>query len=125
VRERADRALAPTAASSRAVTRGRGARWPWAIVLVAVAAVKAEAYASAVQHRGALISLFAIGLAASLLRTKPLGIAVFTAGLLAAALAMRPIALGVGFGLGAFVLLIALFFAISTVLHARQRHARD
>jgi hypothetical protein len=125
VRERVDRSLTPTAGSTRTVTRGRGARWPWAIVVIAVGAVKAEAYASAVQHRGALISLFAIGLAASLLRTKPLAIAVFTAGLLAAALALHPIVLGVGFGLGTFVLLIALFFAISTVLHARQRHARD
>jgi hypothetical protein len=90
------------------------------IVLIAVGAIKAEAYASAAHH-GALIPVFAIGLAASVLRTKPLGIAAFGAGLLAVALALHPIALGVGFGLGAFVLLIALFFAISTVLHARQR----
>jgi hypothetical protein len=121
VRERADGSLVRASAASRTVTRGRGARWPWAIVLIAVGALKVEAYASAAQHRGALIPVFAIGLAVALLRMKPLAVAVFTAGLLAVALALHPIALGVGFGFGALALLIALFFAISTVLHARQR----
>lgn len=90
-------------------------------MLIGIGAVKAEAYASAVHHRGALITLCAAGLAASLLRAKPVAVAVFAAGLLAVALAVHPIVLGVGFGFGAFALLIALFFTISTVLHARQR----
>jgi hypothetical protein len=55
------------------------------------------------------------------LRSKLVAIAGFAAGILGFALALHPSPIGVGFGVGAFVLLVTVFFAISTVLHARQR----
>jgi hypothetical protein len=120
VRKRADRALAR---AGEVAARGRSTRWPWLIVIVVVGALKVEAYASLVEHRGSLIAALALGLAFSVLRSKPLAIAVFAAGILGFALALHPLLAGVGLGVGAFALLIALFFTISTVLHARQRHA--
>jgi uncharacterized membrane protein (DUF485 family) len=88
-----------------------------------VGAVKVEAYASLLHHRGSLIGVLAVGLVLSVLRPKPLAIAAFAAGILAFALAPHPVLLGVALGFGAFALLIALFFTISTVLHARQSRA--
>jgi hypothetical protein len=123
VRERSDRAVARAGSSGEIVGRGRGTRWPWLIVVVGVGAVKIEAYASLLHHRGALIGALAAGLLAAILRTKPLAIAACTAGILGFALALHPALAGVALGVGAFVVLLALFFAISTVLHARQRHA--
>ena len=57
-------------------------------------------------------------------RPKPLLIAALTAALVATTVAPHPVLLGVGVGFGAFAVLIALFFTISTVLHARQRRSR-
>jgi hypothetical protein len=79
-------------------------------------------YASLLHHRGSLIGVLAVGLVVSVLRPKPLAIAAFAAGILAFALAPHPAVLGASLGFGAFVVLIALFFTISTVLHARQSH---
>jgi hypothetical protein len=120
VRERSDQAVALPGSSGDLVARGRGRRWPWLIVAVAVGAVKADAYASLVHHRGELIAALGIGLFAALLRTTPIAVAAFSAGILAVALGIHPVLAGVALGFGAFALLVALFFAISTVLHARQ-----
>jgi uncharacterized membrane protein YhhN len=125
VRGRSDRAVARAGSSGEIVGRGRGARWPWLIVVVAAGALKADAYASLLEHRAALISALAAALVASVIRQrpKPLLIAALSAALLASALALHPAVIGVAVGVGAFVLLVALFFAISTVLHARQSRA--
>ena len=125
MRKRADRAVARAGSSGEIVGRGRGTRWPWLIVVVAAGALKADAYASLFEHRAALISALAAALVASVIRQrpKPLLIAAFSAALVASALAVHPNVVGVALGFGAFVVLVALFFAISTVLHARQRHA--
>lgn len=80
--------------SSDVATRGRGTRWPWLIVAVVVGAVKVQAYGSLLHHRGALIGALAVALVVSVVRMRP-----------------KP-------------LLIALFFTISTALHARERHER-
>ena len=122
MRERAERSLA-RAGSSSPVTRARGARWPWLVVVFAVGAVKAEGYASLVHHRGVMITVLAIGLVVSLLRYKFVAVAAFAAPVLAFALAPHPFGVGLALGLGAFVVLIVLFFAISTVQHSRQRRA--
>jgi hypothetical protein len=124
VRKRADRAVARAGSSGEIVGRGRGTRWPWLIVVVAAGALKADAYASLLEHRAALISALAAALVASVLRQrpKPLLIAGLSAALVASALAVHPVLAGVALGFGTFALLVALFFAISTVLHARQRH---
>ncbi len=120
MRTRADRSLARTDSSSQ-ITRARGARrWPWVIVAFVAAAVKGEGYTSLIHHRGGLIVVFAVALGFSLLRPKPLLIAGFAAAPLAFAVAPHPAVLGLALGFGAFVLLIGLFFAIATVLHARQ-----
>jgi len=123
VRERSDRALARTD-SSRELARARGTRWPWLIVAIVVGAVKVQAGASLLEHRGSLIAALAVALVVSVirLRPKPLLIAALTAALVATTVAPHPVVLGVALGFGAFALLTALFFTISTVLHARQRH---
>jgi uncharacterized membrane protein (DUF485 family) len=123
VRERADRAVARRDRSAGQLTRARGTRWPWLIAVVAVVAVKAEAYASLAHDRTGLVIVLTVGLAFAVLRHKPVAIGAFAAGILAFALAPHPVGAGVALGVGAFVLLIALFFAIATVLHARQPHA--
>jgi uncharacterized membrane protein (DUF485 family) len=120
VRERFGRSLTRTGSPGQ-VTRARATRWPWAIVLVAGVALKAQAYASLVNHRGGLIVALAVWLGFSVLRFKPLLIAPLTAALLAFAVAPHPVGFGVALGVGAFVVLIVLFFAISTALHMRQR----
>ena len=122
MRKRSDRALARAGSSGEVVARGRGTRWPWLIVLIVVALAKGEAYASLLHDRAGLIALLAAGLGLAVLRARPLAIAAFAAGILAFALALHPVLAGAGLGVGAFALLIALFFTISTVLRARQRH---
>jgi hypothetical protein len=87
-----------------------------------VGAVKADAYASLIHHPGGIIAVLAVGLGVAVLRPKPVAIAAFAAGILAFAIAPHPAMLGVALGVGAFVVLMVLFFAISTALHARQRH---
>ncbi len=98
---------APTTAVERAAAPGelrragpRRVGWPWLIVGVG------------------------LGLAFSVLRPRPVGIAMTAAPLLAFTLAPRSTALGIALGLGAFMLLLALFIAIGTVLHARQDQDR-
>jgi uncharacterized membrane protein (DUF485 family) len=126
VRKRSDRAVAAQGSSGELVARGRGTRWPWLIVAIAAGALKADAYASLVHHRGQLIAALGAALLASLIRQRPklLLIAGFGAALIASAVAPHPVLAGVALGVGAFVLLVALFFAISTVLHARQRRVQ-
>jgi hypothetical protein len=70
-----------------------------------------------------LIAVLAVGLALSFLRSRFVALAAFAAGIVAFAVALHPVLEGVALGVGAFALLIALFFTISTVLHARQGHA--
>jgi hypothetical protein len=60
----------------------------------------------------------------SALRMRPVGVALTAGPLLAFVLAPGSTALGIAIGVGAFGLLLALFFAVGTVLMARQGHAR-
>jgi hypothetical protein len=124
VRKGSDRALA-RAGSTGDLARARGSRWPWLIVVVGVGALKADAYASLLHHRASLIAALAAALVVSVirLRPKPLLVAALAAALLASSLAPHPALLGVALGFGAFAVLVALFFTISTVLHARQQRA--
>lgn len=94
------------------------------IVGLGLALVKADGLAAVLHHRPEVIAVLAVGLALSVLRPRPLGIAVTAAPLLAFTLAPRSTALGIGLGLGAFVLLLTLFVAIGTVLHAKQGQDR-
>jgi hypothetical protein len=102
----------------------RGVGWPWLIVGVVLALVKADGLAAVLHHRAEVVAILGLGLALSVLRRRPVGIAVTTAPLLAFILAPRSTALGIALGLGVFVLLLALFTAIGTVLHARQNQDR-
>jgi hypothetical protein len=102
----------------RAGRRRRG--WPWAIVGVVMALGKADALRVLLHGRVALMALFGLWLVLSVLRPRPVGIAVTVAGLLAFVIAPGSVLVGIGLGLGAFVLLMALFFAVATVLQARQ-----
>lgn len=126
MRERSERPVALPGSSGDVIARGGGTRWLWLIVLIAAGAVKAEAYRSVVHHRGGMIALLAVGLLVAVRRAKLklVAIAAFSAAILAFALALHPAVAGAGLGFGAFALLLALFFTISTVLHARQGHTR-
>ncbi len=104
--------------------RGGHHRWPWLIVGVGVALVKGDALAAVVHHRIELTVLLGLGLAFSVLRTRPVAIAATAGPLLAFTLAPRSTALGIALGFGAFLLLLALFTAIGTVLRARQDQDR-
>lgn len=123
-------ASAPTSAVARPAAPGelRRARrrggWPWLIVGVGLALVKADGFAALLHHRVEVIALLGLALVFSVLRLRPVGIAVTAAPLLAFTLAPRSTALGVALGLSAFVLLLALFVAIGTVLQARQDQDR-
>jgi hypothetical protein len=102
----------------------RERRWPWVIGAIVLAGLKSDAVVKIIFHRGELIALAAIALAASLLRVRPVGTAVATALLLGLVLGAHSFGLGLGLWFGALALLMALFFAISSVLHARQNRSR-
>ena len=104
--------------------QARRGGWAWLIVGVVLVAAKADALAQVEHHRTVLIVVLALGLAVSVLRARPVRVAVLAAALSAWLLDLRSTALGVGLGLAGFALLMAVFFAIATVLHARQDHAR-
>lgn len=109
------------AETTRSRTRNR--RWPALIGGLVLAVLKSEALVKLIVHRGSLIAVAAVILATSVLRGRPVGIAATTALLLALVLGAHSLGLGVGLGFGGFALLMVLFFAISTVLHARQDRA--
>ncbi len=99
---------------------GRRRGWPWLIVAVGLAAGKAHAIAEVLHHRNEVIAVLGVGLAVSVLRIRLMSVAAATAALFALAVDPRSVALGIALGAGAFVLLVVVFFAIATVLHARQ-----
>jgi hypothetical protein len=102
-------------------SRGRNRRWPAIIGGLFLAALKSETVLRLVLHRGALFAALAVFLTTSLLRGRLVGVAVAASVLVALILGAHSFGLGVGLGFGGFALLMALFFAISTVLLARQR----
>lgn len=82
--------------------------------------LKGRAYGLFLHHRAAGIALLAVWLGFSMLRLKLLRVAALAAALVAVALAPHPILLGVEFGLGVFVVVMVVFFAIATALRARD-----
>ena len=101
--------------------RPRGARWPWLIVAIAVGAFKARGVTEVIHYRAGVIAVLALVLVGSVLRPRPVFIAAATAALLAFALAPHPAGVGIALGVGAFVVLMVLFFAIATLLQASGR----
>ena len=86
-----------------------------------LAVVKSEGLAKLIVHRHSLIVVAAVLLARSLLMVRPIATAVAIPLLLALVLGAHSLGLGLALGFGGFAILMALFFVISTVLHARQR----
>jgi hypothetical protein len=112
----------PGTGTKAARARRGNRRWPAIIGGLVLAAIKSDAMLKLILHPRSLIVLAAVGLAGSLLRARPVGIAV-TASLLAAlVLGAHSLGLGLTLGFGGFALLMAVFFAISTILHLRQGH---
>ncbi len=103
----------------------RRSGWPWLIVGLTLVVVKSEALVELLHHRVEVIALLGLGLAFSVLRTRPVGIALTAAALFAFTLDLSSPALGIVLGFGAFTLLLALFIAIAAVLHARQNPDRE
>lgn len=114
----------PGTGAKTARSRPRNRRWPALIGGLVLAAVKSEAVLRLVLHRGSLIGVLAVLLISSLLRARPVGIAFASALLVALVLGAHSLGLGLTLGFGGFALLMALFFAISTVLLARQNRPR-
>jgi hypothetical protein len=105
--------------SGAAATRGRKRGWPWVIVGVVLGAGKIEGLEFVEHHRIESIVVVAIGLVGCVLWTNVTGVAIGASILLALFLA-PPFFVGAGIALGLFVMLMTLFYAISTVLHMRQ-----
>jgi hypothetical protein len=103
--------------------RKRGRRWPALLGGLVIALLKSEALAKVIFHRGELVAVVAVLLATSLLRVRPVGLAFGTALLVALLLGAHSLGFGLALGFGGFALLMTLFLAISTVLHARQNRA--
>jgi len=72
----------------------------WLIVGVGVALVKADVLVAVLQHRAEVIAVLGLGLAFSVLRPQPVGIAVGAAAMLAFTLAPSSTLLGIALGLG-------------------------
>jgi hypothetical protein len=104
-------------------SRGRNRRWPAVLGGILLAALKSEALFKVIFHHGELLAVLAVLLVTSVLRARPFGIAATTSLLLAFVLGAHSLGLGLALGFGGFALLMALFFAISTVLLARQNRA--
>ena len=95
------------------------------MVGVGLVLLKAEALPELLRHRGWVIAILGLGLVSSVLRMRPVAVALTAGPLLAFALAPGSTALGIAVGVGAFGLLLALFFVIGAVLMARQDHGRS
>jgi hypothetical protein len=113
----------PGTGATTARSRGRNRRWPAVLGGIVIAALKSEALFKLIFHHGELIAVIAVLLVTSLLRGRPVAIAAATSLLLAFVLGAHSLGLGLALGFGGFALLMALFFAISTVLLARQNRA--
>ncbi len=81
---------------------------------------KAHVLADLLVHRAELIVLLCVALIFSVLRPRPPLFAAGAAGLLAVGLNPRSTALGVGLAVGWFVVLLAVFIAVGTLLRSRQ-----
>ena len=99
----------------------RQRRWPALIGGLVIALLKSETLGRALFHRGGLIVFCAVGLAVGVLKAGPVTVAATAALLVALLVGAHSLGLGLTLGFGGFALLMALFFAISTVLHIRQR----
>jgi hypothetical protein len=113
----------PEGTAARRVGRRRD--WAWMVVGVGLALLKTEVLSGLLHHEIWVIVMLALGLVFSVLRTLPIGVALTAGPLLAFALGPSSTALGIAVGVGAFVLLVGLFFAVGTVLRARQDHSRS
>lgn len=122
------RAAGPAAAvdqpvrSEASLGRRHTSRWALFTGVALLVLAKTLALGELEHHRVGILALLGLGLAFSVLRPRPVAVAVTAGGLLAVALAPHPLALGVAVAVGSCLLLIALFFAIAAVLHARQGH---
>jgi hypothetical protein len=95
------------------------------VVGVGLVLLKAEALPALLHHRVWPIVILGLGLVSSVLRTRLVGVALTAGPLLAFALDPGSTAFGIAVGVGAFGLLLAMFFAVGTVLMARQGHDRS
>jgi hypothetical protein len=101
-------------------TRERKHGWPWVIVGVVLALGKVEGLHVVEHHRTPSIVVLAILLVVSLMRVRISAVAI-TTGVLVALVLAPPFLVGAGIALGLFVTLMTLFYAVSTVLHMRQK----
>jgi hypothetical protein len=95
------------------------------VVGVVLVGLKAEALSGLLHHRGWVIAILGLGLVSSVLRARLVGIAMTVGPLLAFALDPGSTALGIAVGVGAFGVLLAVFFAVGTLLMARQAHGQS
>jgi len=101
---------------SRRAGRRRG---PLVVLAIAAGVFKAWGLSAAMHHRPELIALLGALVAFSFLRPRPVLFAASVGGLLAVFLAPHALGTGVGIAFGIFVLLLAVFLGLASVLHAR------
>jgi hypothetical protein len=105
--------------------RQRNRRWPALIGGLVLAVLKSQVVLRLIVHRGSLIAVLVVLLFTGLLKVRPVSTAAAAALLAALVVGVHSLGLGLALGFGGFALLMALFFSISTVLHARQDHGAD
>lgn len=93
------------------------------VVGVGLLLFKAQALSGVLHHRALVLVILGLGVVSSVLRTRLVGVAVTVGPLLAFALDPGSTAVGIAVGVGAFGLLLAMFFAVGTVLMGRENHA--
>lgn len=87
---------------------------------IALAILKADALRRLAHDRIERLVVLGLVLAVAILRTRLVAVAVITALLLAVAIHPRPLAAGVALSVAAFVLVVAVFLTIDSVLRLRQ-----
>ena len=112
---------APSPRGGTEVTgRHRGGGWLWIPVVVVLGLLKARAFEEVIDHRGSAIALLAAWFAVALLRLRLASVAITAAALFGILAGSHSIGRGLELGGGAFVVVMGAFFAIATILLARQ-----
>ena len=100
--------------------RGRNRGWLWIPLGVVLALFKVRAFAEVIDHRGSAIALLAVWFAIALLRMRLASVAITAAALFGILASSHSVGRGLAFGAGACVVLMGVFFAVATILLARQ-----
>lgn len=109
------------AARSAPSRRGRIGRGGWLVVGLLGVLGKTQGISAITHHPRSLAAGLSVLLVISIVRLRPPAVAFCGAGVLAFAVGLQPLPVAIASGVGAYMLLMALFIAIGSALRARQR----